>query len=103
MRKKEVLHVHNDEKKVSKTITITSYRETNRVLEIRNRNIMRRTPSLRPIRQSGLAKTSNDQKVSQHPQKCGSFIPSILTASDMPAPILRSVSPTSSTHQTKEK
>ena len=53
---------------------------------------------------SRLARTSNDQKVSQHPKKCVFFVPSTLTTSSMLAPNSkhqRNVSPTSSVNQTK--
>ena len=48
--KKQELYVHNDEHKVSKTITTKSKWETKRVLEINNRSTMCKIPTSRPIK-----------------------------------------------------
>lgn len=51
MIKKQQPYVHDDEHEVSKTITIKSKWETNRVLKIKNGSIMCKIPSPRPIKQ----------------------------------------------------
>ena len=55
---------------------------------------------------SQLAETSKDQQISQHPQKCGYFVPSKLATSNKLAPyskLKKSVSPNNSPMHKEEK
>ena len=55
------------------TNTNKSNKNKNRLHEIKNGNTLGKTSNMKPPKKSQLAKTSKNQQISQHPQKCGSF------------------------------
>ena len=89
------------------TNTNKSNKNKNRLHEIKNGNTLCKTPNMRlPQTKSQLAKTSKNQQISQHPQKCGYYIPSKSTKSNRLAPYSRpknSVTPENSPMQKEEK
>ena len=88
------------------TNTNKSNKNKNRLHEIKNGNTLGKTSNMKPPKKSQLAKTSKNQQIFQHPQKCGYYVPSKSTTSNRLAPYSRpknSVTPENSPMQKEEK